>query len=197
MKETQKKLITSLVLLVCTVICFVLGSYTYFTDEVSTRGINFSSGNLSVELRESSPTLENGLSCVRIQPGMKVVSTASVENTGNLPAYVRVKLDKVITLSQASAGREAEIDPSLISLDINTALWQEKDGFYYCLSPVEVGGSSPALFTTVSFDHSMGNLYKESSFDLIFQLEAVQANNNGTDALSAEGWPTDNIGGNQ
>ena len=196
MKETQKKLITSLTLLIATVICLVLSTYTYLTDNITTRSIRFSSGNVSIELCESSPSSENGLSSVRIQPGMKVVRTASVKNTGTLPAFVRIKLDKVITLSQANSGREAEIDPSLISLDINTALWQEKDGYYYCLSPVEAGESTPSLFTTVSFHRSMSNLYKEGTFDLVFQIEAVQANNNGADAISAEGWPTDLAGGN-
>ena len=186
----KKRMIFHLLLFIVAAAMFFSSSFAYFSDGISVDTATFTSGNLSLALRQSTVGA-NGNESVSIQPGMKIVGSVFVENTGELSAFVRIKLDKKITLSAANEGRENEIDESLVSIDLNEAYWTWHDGYYYYSEPLESGEITKALFTTVTFDTSMGNLYREGFFEIEMEVEGVQANQKVNTAIDAVGWPSE------
>lgn len=195
MNRTKCKIVTTVALFLVTVLTFAYSTYAYFTDSVSTSGGGISTGDMHVELIETSASeavLPNG--SIRIMPGMTVQRSIAVRNTGSLPVYIRIGVDEVITLAAAMQSRADEIDPSLITLSLNKSVWMLHDGYYYYLTPLESGGETAPLFTAVTFDKTMGNLYKDSTITFDFTVHALQSGNNGISPLNAVGWPEE--GGN-
>lgn len=111
-----------------------------------------------------------------------------VKNTGANDAYIRVSVEKAIELAQ---GVEGEADLTLVSLDLNTMNWTEKDGYYYYNGPLAPDASTEPLFTHVTFDTAMGNQYQGSRALVDVKAYAVQSDNNGATALLAQGWPAE------
>lgn len=99
---------------------------------------------------------------------------------------MRVSLDKAIELAQ---GVEGEADLSLVTCDLNTEKWTEKDGYYYYNAALEPGQTTEPLFTAVHFAETMSNMYQESRAILQVNAFATQTAHNGTTALEAAGWP--------
>ena len=189
MKHTKKKIVATVCLFLLTVLSFTFSTIAYFTDQVSAQGSNISTGDLRVELIETTST-ENLLSdgSMRIMPGYVVNKSVAIKNEGTLPVWVRIRVDSLITLSAAMQGRENEIDKTLIHLNINTDAWVERDGYYYHRTAVTSGNETAPLFTTVTFDTAMGNLYKDSTILLDLTVDSLQANTNGTSPITAVGW---------
>ena len=195
MDRTKKKIILTAVFLLMTVLTFTFSTVAYFTDSTSSSGSHISTGDMRVKLVETvdeNDLMPNG--SMRILPGYVVSRELAVKNVGSLPVYVRVRVDSLITLAAAMQGREGEIDPALVKLNINTTDWELHGDYYYHKNPVVSGNSTAPLFTTVTFDPLMGNLYKDSSIELDFTVHALQANSNGTSYLDASGWPEETGG---
>ena len=56
---------------------------------------------------------------------------------------------------------------------------------------VKPGEKTPELFTTVTFGTGLSNEYMEAHVEINVSAEAVQSKNNGTSALTATGWPSE------
>ena len=69
-------------------------------------------------------------------------SSIRVENTGNIPAYIRVRFVSYWVDSEGHIVGKASEMP-VISYDETT--WFEQDGIYYCRTPIAVGGYTPEL----------------------------------------------------
>lgn len=69
-------------------------------------------------------------------------SSITVENTGNIPAYIRVRFVSYWVDSEGHIVGKASEMP-LISNDETT--WFEQNGIYYCRTPIAVGGYTPEL----------------------------------------------------
>lgn len=70
-------------------------------------------------------------------------SSITVQNTGNIPAYIRVRFVSYWVDAEGHIVGKASEMP-LIPYDENT-WFEEKDGIYYCRTPVAVGDSTPEL----------------------------------------------------
>lgn len=164
------------------------GTAAYFTAEDTATNV-ITAGNVKIQLVErmkSGDELVPFTDAVGVMPGARVSKIAQVENTGSQPAWIRVSVAKAVELAQ---GVEGEIDLSLVTLDINTEYWTERDGFYYYNTALEPGKTTEPLFTEVAFDESMSNLYQDSRAVITVNAYATQKANNGTSAADAKGWP--------
>ena len=184
----KKKAIAALIALIC-LLAFVLSTLAYFTAEQRTHNI-ITTGEVAITVSEYAdeaktvPFPTDGVTGV--MPGDSVTKIVEVNNTGSSPAWVRIRVDKVITLAE---GVEGTPDTSLILLDLDTADWTEQDGWYYLNTALQPGETTSPLFRHVQFDASMQNLYRNSKADVIVTAQAVQTANNGGSALEALGWP--------
>lgn len=184
----KRKIALLAVLIVClSVISY--GTAAYFTTEdIATNVIT--TGNIHIALLESTigpdgerVPFENK---VDVLPGCQVSKIVEVMNTGVAPAFIRIRVEKAIELAH---GVEGEVDLSLVSYDLNTKDWTEKDGYYYYHYIVQPGELTSPLFTSVSFDESVGNEYQKCTVRIFIHAQATQSDNNGTDPLAAAGWP--------
>ena len=175
---------------VCALILLLLSvslgsTIAYFTTEDTATNV-ITAGNLSIDLKEMTKSGEEFKDVFGVMPGVEVSKIVTVKNTGDHPAYVRIGVDKTIRLAE---GKTGAVDLTLLQLDLNTADWTEKDGYYYYNKPLAAGAETPALFTTVKFSEKMDNLYQKSQAIVEVTAQAVQTAHNGTSALTAAGWP--------
>jgi len=190
----SKKKILLLVSVVLILSCVVVGTYAWFNEAETAHNV-ITTGKVDIELVEEAST-ENGMVPFEdvdgIMPTMTASKIVTVDNVGVGSAWVRIAVMKDIQLAD---GVEGEIDTDLIKLDIDTENWieQEDDGvvYYYYAKQLAPGESTSPLFTTVTFDETMGNMYQNSKAFIDVRAEAVQVANNaetGT-VLDAAGWP--------
>ena len=169
------------------------GSLAYFTAEDTAHNV-ITSGTLGIALEEWSidPDEPNAepkefVDVVGVVPGAEVSKIVTVRNTGSSEAWIRIKSDLAITLAEGVLGVP---NPSLVDLDYNTEYWIEsEDGYWYYKDEVAANGVTEPLFTTVSFDVGMGNIYQSSIVDIDILAQAVQTANNGNTVMDAMGWP--------
>lgn len=183
----KRKLFLVALLAICLAIA-AYGTSAYFTYEQTATNV-ITAGSIEIELQEWTDS-GNGLvpfeNVGGVLPGTEISKIVQVKNTGGQDAWIRVSLDKAIHLAD---GVEGEVDLSLISYDLNTAFWTEKDGFYYYNTALQSGVVTEPLFTKVSFSKTMGNLYQNSEAVIDVTAQATQVANNGTSAMDALGWP--------
>lgn len=183
----KKKLLIGAFLCICLSIV-AGGTLAYFTTEDTAHNV-ITTGGIDIALQEwadeqkVTPFPEDGIDGV--MPGTSVTKIVEVKNTGSNDAYIRVKVDKNITL----AG-EGEPDSDLLELSLNTTDWTVgEDGYYYYNKALAPGEETEPLFTKVTFDGSMNDMYQNSSASVDVTAYAVQVANNGDTALQANGWP--------
>ncbi len=181
----KKRILTICVLMIGTAILGAGTAAIYTAEETANSVIITGLVNVNlVEENGEGQFLPSG-GVMDVVPGMTVDRAAYVENLGNVPVFVRVKVEK--TLSAAfDAGEGLNVEH--ISLNLNAEKWKEKGGFYYYYSILHPGERTEPLFTAVSFSPEMGNAYMDASFRLYVLGQAVQSANNGYDPLMALGW---------
>lgn len=183
----KKRLFVAALACIC-ITALAGGTLAYYTAENTAHNV-ITTGGIDIALQEwadtdkTTPFPEDGVNDV--MPGTSVTKIVEVKNTGANDAYIRVKVDKSIDL----AG-EGTPDLSLLALDMNQADWTAgEDGYYYYNEVLAPGEVTAPLFTTVSFDTGMDNLYQNSAAEVDVAAYAVQADNNGDTVLEAQGWP--------
>lgn len=173
------------------VICLSLSAYgtlAYFTAEDTAHNV-ITSGNVKIELKEwydedkTEPFPEEGVTGV--MPNTSVTKIVEVKNTGVGAAWIRVKIDKTITLAE---GVDAEVNPELLIIDIKDG-WTKLGDYYYYTKPLPAGQTTSELFAEVKFDPQMGNDYQNATAEVTVSAQAVQSANNGETYLEAQGWP--------
>ena len=194
MTNTKKKILVMCIVMIATVTTFVCSTIAYFTDSSAIDYGEFMSGTSSVEIVDitypyGSNIPTDSAAAIRIMPGYDISKIVTARNTGSLPLYVRVKLESDITLAEFAAGRESEIDLSLVSCNINGEYWVYHEGYYYYRSSLVSGNEAMPLFTKVHFDENMGNLYKDSQVVFRIDADAIQADYTGASPLTVVGWP--------
>ena len=188
----MKRKITVCALLIGCLSILAYGTMAYFTAEKTATNV-ITSGNINIELKEMSINEEGGelvpfQDKTGVMPGAQISKIVSIKNIGGQSAYVRIQLDKAITLSEGVTG---EVDLSLVTMDINTSDWTEEDGYYYYNIPLKAGEETEPLFNTVTFDKEMSNIYQDSKAEIKVNAQATQVANNGDNVFSALGWPED------
>ena len=181
----KKRLLILSLVAVCLSLC-ISGTLAYYT--ATERGKNvITAGNIKIELIETDGEGNPFKDVTGVMPGMEVDKIVNVKNTGDNPCWVRIALNKEIKLRD---GLEGTPDPQLVGLDLDTEYWMEKDGFYYYKKKLPAGEvTGKPLFTKVTFDTAMDNMYQGSTANIIIGVQAVQSANNGADVLEAKGWP--------
>ncbi len=184
----MKKKLCVIALLVICLATAAYGTSAYFTHEQTATNV-ITSGSIKVELQEWSDT-GNGLvpfeNVDGVMPGTETSKIVQVKNIGGQDAWIRVSVHKAIHLAEGVSG---EVDFSLISYDLNTDFWTEKDGFYYYNTILQPSEVTEPLFTKVIFSATMTNMYQNSKAVIEVDAQAVQAANNGPGVLEAAGWP--------
>jgi len=184
----RRKLLLGALAVICLSI-LAYGTVAYFTAEDVAHNV-ITSGGVKIALQEwaddnkTVPFPQDGVNGVL--PGSEVTKIVEVKNTGASAAFVRVKVEKIFALDDATA----QGDESLILLNINDAAWTLNGGYYYYNQALEPGETTAPLFTTVGFDKTMDNLYQNCQIGVSIVAYATQAANNGDSPLTANGWPT-------
>lgn len=179
----KRKLALSSSIIVFVIALLSVGTIAYFTM-TKTVDNTITAGNLNLEIREVNADGEAvPADGIQIMPGDTVSHVMSVENTGDHPFFVRVKLSKEIEDSTLSA-------EDCISMNINNADWTYSGGYYYYNKTLTPGESTKPLFTQVEIDgEKVGNEYLGKTLTLNVAASVVQSDNNGIDPLNAAGWP--------
>lgn len=191
MKTKIKKIAALAVVLACLAVG-VQSTIAYFSATDTATNV-ITTGNIKIKLHEqrvgdnnNDGTLEPFEDVVGVVPGDSVSKIVTVENTGNNPAWVRISLEKAISLAE---GVEGEIDPSLVTFDIGDD-WVERDGWYYYTKVLNASETTTAFFNNVIFSENMGNMYQDSTVTVSLIVHATQTAHNGTSVWEADGWPT-------
>jgi len=185
----KKILLLSLIAIFMSLVAY--GTTAFFTYEGTATNV-ITTGNVDISLNEWTLSEESGKripssnDSIAIHPGAVVSKIAEVQNTGDNDAWVRISVEKIITLAD---GIDAEPNVSLIELDLNTSSWIEKDGYYYYCEKLHPGEVTEPIFTCVTFSASMNNDYQNSSVSVKVTAYATQTANNGNAVFEANGWP--------
>ena len=180
----KKKLLILSLAAICLAIT-AIGTLAYFTSEgtahnvITTGGVEISVQEWADEDKQTPFEDLEG-----IMPGMTVTKIAEIKNTGASDAWVRVKVEKNIKLQG-----EGTPDTALVELELNTADWTEKDGYYYYTKVLKPGEVTVPVFTAVTFNAAMGNEYQNATATVDVAAQAVQTANNGDTVMDAKGWP--------
>ncbi len=160
-----------------------VGTLAYFTSEQNAENV-ISAGNIKLEIHEKTASGEDfPEEGIIVMPGDTVSKIVTVENTGDHPLYLRVKLTEGVS-------DEALTTDDCLDININRSCWLEKDGYYYYYRALQSGETTEQLFSEVYFDlYNIDNKYLGKHFTLNVAASAVQSENNGSDVLNAIGWP--------
>lgn len=178
-----------LILSVLAILLAILAANTlaYFTADTTAHNV-ITTGGVSIKLNEwaNEARTEKFEDKTGVMPGAEVTKIVEVENVGTGTAWVRVQ----VVLDVYAEGGKEQLPPDPVTLDFNETDWKYFDGYYYYNYPLDPGETTEPLFTTVTFDPKMGNVYQNSTAHVDVNAYAVQSANNGTGALDAAGWPS-------
>lgn len=180
----KRKLLILSALAIC-IAMLVTGTLAYFTAEGKAHNV-ITTGGVEIAVQEwaDEEKTKPFEDLTGIMPGMTVTKIAEIKNTGASDAWVRVKVEKNIKLKG-----EGTPDTGLVELALNTAYWTEKDGYYYYTKALKPGEVTAPVFTSVTFNATMGNEYQNATATVDVSAQAVQTANNGATVMDAQGWP--------
>ena len=188
----KKRIFVLAVVLIC---LSVLASTTiaYFTDTDIARNV-ITSGGIDIHIIEQQ--LSDGKLVdfpnepIPVMPASTVSKIVSVQNTDE-PAWIRVIYTvTVYDIEGRAMDIPAEELAKVIGITPDTTNWTMKDGWWYYNYAVKTGETTLPLFEKVVFSGPhMDNKYQNCTVVIDVDAQAVQAANNGTNAMEAMGWP--------
>ncbi|MDI9496967.1 MAG: hypothetical protein QM270_00560 [Bacillota bacterium] len=182
----KRKLLILSVLAIC-IATLAVGSIAFFTSEDKAHNV-ITTGGVEITVQEwaDADKTEAFEDLTGIMPGTAVTKIAEIKNTGASAAWVRVKVDKAIELDG-----EGTPDTDMVELDLNTVDWTlGADGYWYYKVALEPGDVTQPIFTSVTFNATMGNEYQSATATVDIAAQAVQTANNGATVMDAMGWPS-------
>lgn len=200
-KSLRNTLISVVSFAFITIVFFSAHTYAYYTDEVNSKKQSLEAGNLDVELIEMKKT-DSGetayVNPVEIMPATSVSKIVKVKNSGSLPVYIRIKIEKTINKDESklphdwkellSCDFDLEDNPSTEEVE---GAWTYHDGYYYYNLPLAAGETTSPLFENVFFSAFMGNEFTNCEISFIVRCEATQTIGNASSPIDAIGWPYD------
>lgn len=186
-RSFRNSIIASAVFVLLTVVLFSAQTYAYFTDRAESSDNTIQAGNVNidtVEVKGSSDVVTSVGDSLAFVPGASVQKIIKVKNSGTLPVYIRFSVKMEITSPNTIPSSWEEY----VTFNVNTDLWEYKDGYYYYKSGVDAGATSSQLFSTVTFSPNMGNAFTDSTITITVTCESVQKNFNGNSYEDAV-WP--------
>ena len=199
--SAKGKMIASAIIMVVAVVSMVFSSLAYYTAFIHSSGNTISTGSIKVEFVDlNTPSSAGGsagteLDPISFMPGHVELRDVYAINSGSMPLYLRAYVTVIITLDDLYASYSDEIDTSLVHFDIDDDVWKNVGGYYYYHQALLGGQITPEFFSEVTFDESMGNIYKDCTVKIIVNFQMVQAQGNGENVFEAVGWPTTSEGG--
>lgn len=174
-------------LLLCMIAVLISLVYagTYANDTKSAVATNtITSGSVDLIVHETDEKGEPyPTDPVVILPGDVVSKVVTVENSGNQPMYLRVRLTPGVNDAELSA-------EGCIHMDINDTDWIAEGNYYYYNRALNPGETTTPIFTKVTFvGDKVTNAYLGKQFSLDVSAFAVQSAHNGETPLEAQGWP--------
>lgn len=190
-KQARRLFASSVALIITTVIIFTAQTVAFFNDSTESGKNQIRSGFLSVKVVES--TIPEGEDTavpypeapIKIMPSVEVSKIVTIQNTGDLNAWISVRVDK--TVASMETGELLPVDTGLFDCDFNTVDWTQKGDYWYYNKPLKAGETTKPLFTTVTFASEMDNAYANSTITFLVTANAVQSDLNGSSAQDA-GW---------
>ncbi len=181
----KKKLFALSVMAMLIAICSFGTAAFYNAQDTAHNVITMGNVNIAIsEWADEEKTIEFS-NVDGVLPNTSVTKVVEIRNTGKSDAWVRVRIEKNISLNSDSEG-----DTGLISLNINEGAWIDgNDGYYYYSKKLSEDEVTEPVFTKVDFSKDMDNSYVGAVCSVEVFAEAVQSANNGDDVLSADGWP--------
>lgn len=116
-----------------------------------------------------------------VDPSGEVAKTVNVSNTGTVDTIVRVALKKQFGTEREDGSflEDKTLDPDMIILNLNTAYWQEKNGYFYYKEVLKAGEiTKEPLMTSYRLSEKAGNEYKAKDARVLVEMESVQAQGN-------------------
>lgn len=199
MNKNRKKILTSLVGIIA-ISMLVYGTAAFFNESlnvsnsVTTDGVkialheNFDGQEYTFDGQDSASNIVTCSS--KVLPGSDVEKVISIENKGS-DAYVRIKIEKVITLADGTIVLDSPFVKTGYgegASEYNSDAWILSDGWYYYTEPMEKGETEPVI-SSIVFDKAMPNEYQGCRVEVKITAEATQVSNNGDNAANAKGWP--------
>lgn len=188
----KRKLLLLSVMVICIAIAAV-GTLAFFNTDAIAHNV-ITTGGVDIELSEwaDAEKTQPFKDPSGVMPGMTVTKIAEVENTGASAAWVRVKVEKAIKLAKEIEGFTP--DTALVALNINTEKWEHEGDYFYYKEALQPNEITAPIFTSVTFNKTMGNEYQGATATVDIVAQAVQKDNNGDSALTAKGWPASETG---
>ncbi|MDR0531684.1 MAG: M73 family metallopeptidase [Oscillospiraceae bacterium] len=156
MKAALKKYRKSI--LIAVIGCILISSLSFGVTSAwmfnqKTLSNNFLVGDCQIAIDDSAAIPDT------LTPGSSFPKPVTITNTGNLPVYLRARVD--FSTPEAAAHCAADLGPE----------WDDApgDGFYYCAAPVPPGGSV-TLCSVVTIDAAAGDL---ENFDITVYAECA------------------------
>ena len=178
---------------------FTAQTFAFFTDSQSADSAQIIPGALDISLIEvnSGGSFRHSAEPIKMMPaGVYSYGGVGAKNTGTLPVYIRIKIQKNIIQSEheISPGWESLIDCNFGASNESLPeeqrnLWVYHEGYYYYKVALAPGEQTTALFDKVLFSPGMGNEFENSSIEFHVICESVQSGNNAPDPFTAWGWP--------
>ena len=187
----KRKLLILSVLVIC-IATLAAGTLAYFTSEGNAHNV-ITTGGVEIAVQEwADKEKQTPFEDLEgIMPGMTVTKIAEIKNTGASDAWIRVLVTKKIQLAGDGTPNTA-----LVELNLNLTDWtQGTDGYLYYNKALTPGEVTAPLFTTVTFNATMGNEYQNAVATVTVLAQAVQTANNGETVMAAKGWPSTTTGG--
>ncbi len=189
----KNKLLVCALIVVCLAV-MATGTLAYFTDNTTAHNV-ITTGVIDIEIQEwadeakTVPFPETGIS--NVMPGTSVTKIVEIKNEGSNDAWVRASAWSWFDIE----GKEPADFEGLITPVYNTEYWERSsdpdDYFWYYKEKLAPGAVTKPLITAVEFSVEIGNEYQGVTAMVDVYAEAVQADNNGESALTADSWTED------
>ena len=188
----MKKRIFLLAVAICCLALAGTGTLAFFTARSTAYNV-ITTGELDMTLVE---TTTDGLPypdepITNVMPSMEIDKVVTVENTGGVDFYTRIKLTCMVTFQD---GTQEEMNMKDITLDLNEEDWTKQGDYYYynraLLGMGEDGtiDKTEPLLRKVIFQRKLSNRYQNATVEILVDAQAVQSRNNTDSALTAAGW---------
>ena len=187
----KKKLVLAAALAVC-LLAAVGGTLAWFNAQYRTTNV-ITTGAVNIHILETQAGSGKEVPYVDpvrgVMPGTRVSKIVRVVNEDSA-AWVRVRTEIRITGADGEALPATLADgTAAVSWEVGDGWLSSPDGYAYYSTPVDAQSDTTPLFEEVAFSEKMGNEYQGCTVNLVLYADAVQAKNNGADALSVQGWP--------
>lgn len=190
-KEKINKLIPLLLVAIIAISLIGGGTLAYITRESKTENV-ITAGEIKVKLcnmlNEEETMPPEGI--YGILANVTYPNIVYAHNECDYPEYIRMKISKEITNKEGE-----DLDINKFTLQFNTDDWtySKEDGYYYYNNILAPHTNSAPLYNGIHVAKDVNNKYKTATLDVHIIVEAVQADNNGTNVFEAEGWEVKDV----